>query len=329
MSQSPPIPVRSDSLRAYQPNPEQEQMSIQVCQPDTASDESISMDSAIEYEASEYHKETFETLSSFLQSGELCDLEIECGEKSIKCHRVILASVSGYFKAMFTGDLAESKQSVVKIQDIDENVMEKLIRYAYSGKISLTVDNVQSVLYASSVLLIENIAVACSKFMKEHLTSENCIQVLSFAMLHNREQLIKFAQDFIIENITEVSETADFKTVSFSVLEVILKSCDLNVSSEVEVFELLMKWISKDIDSRKQHLPALLSHVKLPLINTGYLMENVAKNELIRTSLECRDFLDEAKLYQMYLGNLVHDIKITERTRPRKSYAGSVHQIYR
>jgi kelch-like protein 8 len=69
-------------------------------------------------------------------------------------------------------------------------------------------------------------------------------------------------------------------------------------------------------------LPRLLGKVKLPLINTHYLMNNVATNELVRSNLDCRDFLDEAKYYQMYIGNLLTDMTLSDRTRPRKSYAG-------
>jgi len=60
----------------------------------------------------------------------------------------------------------------------------------------------------------------------------------------------------------------------------------------------------------------------VPLIETSYLMERVASSELVKSDLGCRDILDEAKYFHMYQGNLVSDIKLTERMRPRKSYSG-------
>ena len=83
-----------------------------------------------------------------------------------------------------------------------------------------------------------------------------------------------------------------------------------------------MKWISHEKESRQEHLPKLLSGVKLPLLSLQYLMENVEKEELVKRNLECRDYLDEAKYYQMSQVSLVPDVSASERTRPRKSYAG-------
>lgn len=326
MSGTPPIPERVDSLQIDQQltSPSGTDSSeLNSNHLHSTGEESVGCEaSLVEYETPDFFKETYNTLNSFLDKGDLCDVEIQCGEKSFKCHRIILASISGYFRAMFLGTLAESKQNVVKIQDIDENVLENMIRYAYSGKFTITVDNVQGVLYVASILQIENVASACSDFMKEHLHPDNCIQVYAFAMQHNRQQLINFTQDFITEHFLDVSKTPEFMSMSVNVIDSIINSSNLNISSEVEAYEAVMKWINHDTEDRKQHLAKLLAKVKLPLINTHYLMETVATNELVRINLECRDYLDEAKYYQMYVGNLLSDVQITERTRPRKSYAG-------
>lgn len=321
MSGTPPIPERVDSLSLGQ-LPLQVVVNPPIIKVDPREDSPYLEPATMEYESEDFFRDSYKTLNTFLQNGELCDVEIQCGQKSFKCHRIILASISGYFRAMFLGALAESHQEVIKIQDIDENVMEDMVHYAYSGKIKIHVDNVQSILYVASILQIENVARACSDFMKEHLHPENCVQVHAFAIQHNREQLIKYSQDFITENFLEVACTPEYLSMTPAVIDTIVGSSSLNVSNEVEVFEAVMLWINHDKENRKQHLPSLMAKIKLPLINTGYLMDNIASNDLVRTNLGCRDYMDEAKNYQMYLANLVSDIKITERMRPRKSYAG-------
>ena len=42
------------------------------------------------------------------------------GTRKIFAHRVILAACSPYFRAMFTGELTESRQSEITIRDMDE-----------------------------------------------------------------------------------------------------------------------------------------------------------------------------------------------------------------
>lgn len=59
-----------------------------------------------------------------------------------------------------------------------------------------------------------------------------------------------------------------------------------------------MRWI-KYIDDRTQHLPELLSQVRLPLLSPLYLTDRVATEELIRQSHQCRDLLDEARVFHL------------------------------
>ena len=84
----------------------------------------------------------------------------------------------------------------------------------------------------------------------------------------------------------------------------------------------VLLWVKHDVAERRQHLPGLMSAIRLPLLSMPYLMETVEKEELIKKSLECRDYLDEAKYYQMSQVSLVPTVNASERTRPRKSYAG-------
>lgn len=62
--------------------------------------------------------------------------------------RVILSACSPYFRAMFTGELAESRQTEVTIRDIDEVAMELLIDFCYTSQIVVEEANVQTLLPA-------------------------------------------------------------------------------------------------------------------------------------------------------------------------------------
>ena len=53
----------------------------------------------------------------------------------LQAHRIVLSSCSPYFRAMFTSNLAESKQDKVSLYDVDAGAIEALIDYAYSNKV--------------------------------------------------------------------------------------------------------------------------------------------------------------------------------------------------
>lgn len=65
---------------------------------------------------------------------------------------------------MFTGELAESRQTEVTIRDIDEVAMELLIDFCYTSHIVVEEGNVQTLLPAGKVELV-NVSIAGTWWM--------------------------------------------------------------------------------------------------------------------------------------------------------------------
>lgn len=84
--------------------------------------------------------------------------------------------------------------------------------------------------------------------------------------------------------------------------------------STQQVFEAAMLWV-KAQPERRSHLPEMLTQVRMPLLTPQYLTDHVATEELIRTSHQCRDLLDEAKDYHLMPER--RPLLQSFRTRPR------------
>ena len=71
------------------------------------------------------------------------------------------------------------------------------------------------------------------------------------------------------------------------------------------------------------HASVASSQVRLPLLPVDFLTGTVAKEEMIKANLSCRDLLDEARNYHLHLSNkVVPDFEYSVRTTPRKHTAG-------
>ncbi|XP_055930085.1 kelch-like protein 8 [Argiope bruennichi] len=269
---------------------------------------------------------SFNKLFEFLQNEILCDVVIQVQSKSFKCHRNVLASCSPYFQAMFTSPLAESKQSVITIKDIDEVTMEMLIKFAYTGKVNINGSNAQKLLKASSVLQFDYLAEACCDYISSCFDECTVCRIRETAESFGQSSLVKRADSFIKYNFNKVVPDNDFVYISDKHLEELLSADDLFVNDEVEVYEALMLWVKLDPDKRKNLLSKLLPKVRLPLMPLAYLRMYVESDSLVRKNLDCRDLLDEAKHYQMWqVSHLpTSHLPVTERTQPRKSYAGVI-----
>lgn len=267
---------------------------------------------------SEKHpKVTLTELNVLRRHRELCDVVLNVGGRKIFAHRVILSACSPYFRAMFTGELEESRQTEVTIRDIDENAMELLIDFCYTSHIIVEESNVQTLLPAACLLQLAEIQDICCEFLKRQLDPTNCLGIRAFADTHSCRELLRIADKFTQHNFQEVvTESEEFLLLPVGQLVDIICSDELNVRSEEQVFNAVMAWLKYNVADRRQHLSQVLQHVRLPLLSPKFLVGTVGSDLLVRSDEACRDLVDEAKNYLL----LPQERPLMQgpRTRPRK-----------
>lgn len=59
----------------------------------------------------------------------------------------------------------------------------------------------------------------------------------NFAELHNRSELMRMADDYILEHFVDVAEAEDFLKISAQMLQTFIESENLNVDDECQVYE--------------------------------------------------------------------------------------------
>ncbi|XP_036327472.1 kelch-like protein diablo [Rhagoletis pomonella] len=213
---------------------------------------------------SEKHpKVTLSELNMLRRHRELCDVVLNVGGRKIFAHRVILSACSPYFRAMFTGELEESRQTEVTIRDIDENAMELLIDFCYTAHIIVEESNVQTLLPAACLLQLVEIQDICCEFLKRQLDPTNCLGIRAFADTHSCRELLRIADKFTQHNFQEVMESEEFLLLPVGQLVDIICSDELNVRSEEQVFNAVMSWLKYNVADRRQHLAQVLQHVRL------------------------------------------------------------------
>ncbi|XP_045140273.1 kelch-like protein 8 [Echinops telfairi] len=279
-------------------------------------------DDSFVFEANEAWKDFHGSLLQFYENGELCDVTLKVGTKLISCHKLALACVIPYFRAMFLSEMAEARQTLIEIRDFDGDAIEDLVKFVYSSRLTLTVDNVQPLLYAACILQVELVARACCEYMKLHFHPSNCLAVRAFAESHNRIDLMDMADQYACEHFTEVVECEDFVSVSPQHLHKLLSSSDLNIENEKLVYSAAIKWLLATPQHHSKWLDETLAQVRLPLLPIDFLMGVVAKEQIVKQNLKCRDLLDEARNYHLHLSSrAIPDFEYSIRTTPRKHTA--------
>ncbi|NWZ43889.1 KLH17 protein, partial [Brachypodius atriceps] len=274
---------------------------------------------SISHNSKRHYHDAFVCMNRMRQRGLLCDIVLHVATKEIKAHKVVLASCSPYFHAMFTSN--ESRQTHVTLHDIDPQALEQLVQYAYTAEIVVGEGNVQTLLPAASLLQLNGVRDACCKFLLSQLDPSNCLGIRGFADTHSCSDLLKSAHKYVLQHFVEVSKTEEFMLLPLKQVLDLISSDSLNVPSEEEVYRAVLSWVKHDVDSRRQHVPRLMKCVRLPLLSRDFLMSNVDTELLVRHHSECKDLLIEALKYHLMpeqrgvLGN--------SRTRPRRCEGAS------
>ena len=140
-------------------------------------------------------------------------------------------------------------------------MMQIIIKFAYTGSLSVTEDNVQELLIAADQFNIKDIVQTCCDFLGEQLCPENCIGIWQFTFFSCFE-LQRKAYQFILDHFEEVVSGEEFQDLTVQELSDILERDDLNVSEETTVFEAVLHWIAHRPEERQAHLLVLLSKVR-------------------------------------------------------------------
>lgn len=156
------------------------------------------------YSSDKHPRHTLEAINVLRKHRELCDVVLNVGQRKIFGHRVILSACSPYFHAMFTGELAESRQTEVTIRDVDENAMELLLDFCYTSAIVVEESNVQTLLPAACLLQLAEIQDVCCDFLQKQLDPSNCLGIRAFADTHACRDLLRKADKYTQQHFTAV-----------------------------------------------------------------------------------------------------------------------------
>lgn len=89
--------------------------------------------------------------------------------------RALLASVSPYFQAVFSGDFKESRDGEVLLKDMDPGILHSLLTYLYSGELALRPESAEDVFTAASRLQLMPALALASRYHERSGSSACCI----------------------------------------------------------------------------------------------------------------------------------------------------------
>lgn len=140
-------------------------------------------------------------------------IESSDGEK-FKVHKFILSTHSEVFKAMFKDETTESKNSFVKLIDVNSEELKYLLEFIYTGTIK-DMDSVDFVklLTLADLYNLKALWRLSQNALALQLSVSNALYILAFSHMYDAEEL-KIATFKFIKTNTDALDTNKFKKIT-------------------------------------------------------------------------------------------------------------------
>lgn len=171
-----------------------------------------------------------------------------------------------------------------------------------TGVVSIGEHNVQELIVAADMLQLTEVVELCCEFLKGQIDPLNCIGLFQFSEQIACHDLMEFTESYIHAHFLEVQSGEEFLALTKEQLIKILRSEDLSIEDEYQVFIAAMQWILKDVGKRKKYVVEVLEPVRFPLLPAQRLLKYIeSKRKKGRNNIRCLDLSKQCVIQSYWI----------------------------
>ena len=220
------------------------------------------------------------------QLGIFNDVFIASGKARIPANSMVLSCYCTFFEKLFKAKVVKTIGSSVEIDIFNEQSLQLLIDYIYTGVISINDENVLDILPVARYLELNDVMIFCFQFLESVLSVQNCFLILSAANFYGRDSLKKHMYHFVSKNLDTVMNTKDFKDLPPKELIACITNLDRSLAKNISLYKAVIIWTKENSANRKKYFLKLLQFVNFDQIPTDFLVNTACQEKLISQDLE-------------------------------------------
>ena len=210
-----------------------------------------------------YSNQVVDELKCMFEENVLTDFSIHIKDRSIRCHKVVLAIHSPVLKAMLTTDMIEASKQAVRLDHINYNIMALIVEYMYCGTVSFHKDQLQDMVSACNYLQMTQLQEMNIAEIPETMDTKNVLSWLKTSAEIELQCIVDKCKKVLADHFEQISKQAEFLHLKFADLQDCLDVMDdIGVSND-DTLSAVMNWANHDVDERCVHLENLLEQIFL------------------------------------------------------------------
>jgi leucine-zipper-like transcriptional regulator 1 len=152
----------------------------------------------------------------------LSDITFVVEGTPVYSHKIMLMRCS-YFRALFLGEMKESKLSTIRIEQVSHPIFLQILEYLYTDHLRIPFESAMELFEAADLFCIPRLKTMCEKRMLQSITVENAAGIFHAADMHSASALRQKAKKYILSHFEEVSKTLCFEDMGRSNIELVFE----------------------------------------------------------------------------------------------------------
>ncbi|VDK53261.1 unnamed protein product [Anisakis simplex] len=218
-----------------------------------------------------------ENIGVLCNSADCSDVTLKVEGVAFPAHRVILAARSEYFRALLFNGMRESRNSEIELVDTPVNGFKMLLKYIYTGKLSLSSlkeDLVLDMLGLAHKYGFSELELSISEYLKAILNIRNMCTIYEAANLYSLRSLSDVCLNFADKHASEVLATQGFLQLSASAVELMIQRDSL-CAPEIEIFKAIREWVRQHPEQSSRTVYSVISDVLLFQFGRPFIINHI------------------------------------------------------
>jgi len=161
-------------------------------------------------------------LAEMVNNSFLSDIEFDVEGQMFKGHKVIMATRSPHFRALFLDSFKEAEDKIIPFE-MHSNSFKTLLDYMYSDTVDIPEDEAVEVMTTANEFNLDRLKTICEEFIAQGVDCENVSWLFEICDRIEATQLKAFCFYFLRKEFDTVSKTEAFKSLSPDVLQEVTK----------------------------------------------------------------------------------------------------------
>lgn len=149
-------------------------------------------------------------LRSLVDDETMSDVTFTVEGHTVYAHKFMLVRCS-YFRALFLGEMMESKMSNVRIELVSHAIFLQVLEYLYTDQLRIQLEDAMELFEAADLFCIPRLKTMCEKRMLQSINVDNAASIFHASDMHSALALRSKAKKYILSHFELVSRTASFE----------------------------------------------------------------------------------------------------------------------